>query len=231
MPAGVDHVCEQLRLGVAVVVAAVPENQQPGRLTVLRDEQVIVLTANQGLVSVAGTLVSLPSPPVQRSGFWYVPIDFIGRVLALVHDQSVELRRRSGLVVIGDIRVPQVVARYQRIGPQSRLRLMITPAADHVIEQETGRLVITFAADALDLVVSDIAPDTLVRGLRGVDTPPALAVELGNAFGAYTSRSEPAIGGGVELVIDLQPTPATSTRPSPSCRWMDAPTWARWSWP
>ena len=198
----------------------VPENQQPGRLTVLRGEQVIVLTANQGLVSVAGTLVSLPSPPVQRSGFWYVPIDFIGRVLALVHDQSVELRRRSGLVVIGDIRVPQVVARYQRIGPQSRLRLMITPAADHVIEQETGRLVITFAADALDLVLPDIAPDTLVRSLRGVATRPALAVDLGNAFGAYTSRSEPAIGGGVELVVDLQPTPATSTRvvPPPASR-------------
>ena len=198
----------------------VPENQQPGRLTVLRGEQVIVLTANQGLVSVAGTLVSLPSPPVQRSGFWYVPIDFIGRVLALVHDQSVELRRRSGLVVIGDIRVPQVVARYQRIGPQSRLRLMITPAADHVIEQETGRLVITFAADALDLVLPDIAPDTLVRGLRDVATRPALAVDLGNAFGAYTSRSEPAIGGGVELVVDLQPTPATSTRvvPPPASR-------------
>ena len=193
----------------------VPENQQPGRLTLLRGEQVIVLTANQGLVSVAGTLVSLPSPPVQRSGFWYVPIGFIGRVLALVHDQSVELRRRSGLVVIGDIRVPQVVARYQRIGPQSRLRLMITPAADHVIEQETGRLVITFAADALDLVLPDIAPDTLVRGLRDVATRPALAVDLGNAFGAYTSRSEPAIGGGVELVIDLQPTPATSTRVVP----------------
>ena len=193
----------------------VPENQQPGRLTVLRGEQVIVLTANQGLVSVAGTLVSLPSPPVQRSGSWYVPIDFIGRVLALVHDQSVELRRRSGLVVIGDIRVPQVVARYQRVGPQSRLRLMITPAADHVIEQETGRLVITFAADALDLVLPDIAPDTLVRGLRGVATRPALAVDLGNAFDAYTSRSEPAIGGGVELVIDLQPTPATSTRVVP----------------
>ena len=192
-----------------------PENQQPGRLTVLRGEQVIVLTANQGLVSVAGTLVSLPSPPVQRSGFWYVPIDFIGRVLALVHDQNVELRRRSGLVVIGDIRVPQVVARYQRIGPQSRLRLMITPAADHVIEQEPGRLVIAFEADALDLVFPDIAPDTLVRGLRGVDTRPALAVDLGNAFGAYTSRIEPAIGGGVELVIDLQPTPATSTRVVP----------------
>ena len=193
----------------------IPENPQPGRLTVLRGEQVIVLTANQGLVSVAGTLVSLPSPPVQRSGFWYVPIDFIPRVLGKVHDQTVELRRRSDLVIIGDVRVPQVVARYQRTGQQSRLRLMITPATDYDIQQEIGRLVITFDADALDLVLSDIAPDTLVRGLRGVETPPAVAVDLGDDFGAYTSRSERTVGGGVELVLDLRPTPATSTRVVP----------------
>ena len=190
-------------------------DRQPGRVTVLRGEQVIVLTANQGLVSVAGRLVSLPSPPVQRAGVWYVPIDFIGRALALVHDQTVELRRRSGLVVIGDIRVAQVVARYQRTGPQSRLRLMITPATEHVIRQEIDRLVITFEADALDLVLPDIAPDNLVTGLLGIETSPALTVDLGDAFGTYASVSEPAIGGAVELVIDLQPTPVTSARVVP----------------
>ena len=193
----------------------IAEVRQPGRLTVLAGEQVIVLTANQGLVSVTGRLVSLAFPPVERSGVWYVPIDFIGRVLALVHDHTVELRRRSDLVIFGDIRVPQVVARYRRTGPQSRLRLMITPATDHVIEQATGRLVITFEADALDLVLPDIAPDNLVTGLRGVETGPALTVGLGDTFGTYTSRSEPAIGGGVELVIDLQPT-LTRVVPSPA---------------
>ena len=193
----------------------IAEDRQPGRLTILRGEQVIVLTANQGLVSVASRLESLPSPPVERSGVWYVPIDFIPRVLGLVHDETVELRRRSGLVVIGDIRVPQVVVRYQRTDPQSRLRLMITPATNYDIQQEIGRLAISFQADALDLVLPDIAPDTLVSGLRGIETRPALAVDLGNAFGAYTSRSEPAIGGGVELIIDLQSTPATSTRVFP----------------
>ena len=193
----------------------IAEVRQPGRLTVLAGEQVIVLTANQGLVSVTGRLVSLAFPPVERSGVWYVPIDFIGRVLALVHDHTVELRRRSDLVIFGDIRVPQVVARYRRTGPQSRLRLMITPATDHVIEQATGRLVITFEADALDLVLPDIAPDNMVTGLRGVETGPALTVDLGDTFGTYTSRSEPAIGGGVELVIDLQPT-LTRVVPSPA---------------
>ena len=196
------------------------EDRAHGRLTVLRGEQVIVLTANQGLVSVAGRLESLSSPPVEHSGVWYVPIDFIPRVLGLIYDQTVVLRRRSGLVVIGNIRVPQVVARYQRTGAQSQLRLSITPATDYDIQQEIGRLAITFQADALDLVLPDIAPDSLVMGLRGVETRPALAVDLGNAFATYTSRSEPAIGGGVELIIDLQSPPATSTRvvppPAPS---------------
>ena len=134
------------------------EDRAHGRLTVLRGEQVIVLTANQGLVSVAGRLESLSSPPVEHSGVWYVPIDFIPRVLGLIYDQTVVLRRRSGLVVIGNIRVPQVVARYQRTGAQSQLRLSITPATDYDIQQEIGRLAITFQADALDLVLPDIAP-------------------------------------------------------------------------
>ena len=193
----------------------IAEDRQPRSLTVLRGEQVIVLTANQGLVSVAGRLVSLPSPPVERSGFWYVPVDFIGRVLGLVHDETVELRRRSGLVVIGDLRVPRVVARYRRTGPGSRLRLMITPATEHAVRQEPGRLVITFEADALDLVLEDIVPDNLVRGLRGVGTGAALTVDLGDAFRNYVSVREPASGGSVELVIDLLPTPTTVARLGP----------------
>ena len=198
----------------------IAEDRQPGQLTLMHGEQVIVLTANEGLVSVAGTLVSLPSPPVQRGGFWYVPVDFIGRAIAKVHDQTVELRRRAGLVIIGDIRVPQVAARYERTGQRSRLRLMIAPATDTVIEQAPGRLIIAFEADALDLVLRGFAPDNLVSGLRGDETRPALTVDLGNAFATYTSRREPALGGAVELIIDLEstsptPAPPTSTRVVP----------------
>jgi N-acetylmuramoyl-L-alanine amidase len=195
---------------------SIADEIQPGRVTLLRGDQVIVLTANDGLVSVAGRLVSLPSPPVVREGVWYVPIDFIGRAIALIHDQTVELRRRSGLVIVGDIRVPQVVARYQRTGRQGRLRLTITPATEYVIEQETNRLLITFEADVLDLVQTNMASDDLLTGLRAIAPLPALAVDLGAAFAAYTETSEPAIGDSVELIIDLQPTPPTSTRVAPA---------------
>jgi N-acetylmuramoyl-L-alanine amidase len=108
-----------------------------------------------------------------------------------------------------------VVGRYQRIGPQARLRLMIAPATEFSVEQDGNRLVVTFEADALDLVLPEIAPDELVRGVRGAQPPPALVVDLGARFGTYGITSEPAIGGGVELIIDLQPTPTTSTRVAP----------------
>ena len=191
------------------------DTTQPGRLTLMRGDRIIVLTANEGLVSVAGQLVALPSPPLERDGEWYVPIDFIGRAVALVHDEPVELRRRSGLVLLGAVRVPQIVARYQRSGRQSRLRLMVTPATEHVIEQDANRLVITLDADALDLELRDVRPDPLVSGIQGVDGSPALAIDLRENFGSFAATAEPALGGGVEIAIDLQPRPAEVTRAVP----------------
>jgi N-acetylmuramoyl-L-alanine amidase len=195
-----------------LTIADVP---QPGRLTLMRDDRIIVLTANEGLVSVAGQVVALPSPPLERNGEWYVPIDFIGRALALVQDEPVELRARSGLVLLGAVRVPQVVARYERAGPQSRVRLLITPATEHAIEQDANRLLVTFDADALDLALRDVRPDRLVSDIRGVDGAPALAIDLREAFGSFAATTEPALGGAVEVIIDLRPRPATVTRAEP----------------
>ncbi|HCQ99719.1 MAG TPA: hypothetical protein DIU48_09880, partial [Acidobacteria bacterium] len=196
----------ELALAFGLTVA---DDQQPGRLILTRDDQVVVLTVNEGLVSVSGRLVSLASPPVEYEGAWYVPIDFIGRTLPLVYNEAVDLRRRSGLVVLGDIRVPQVVGRYQRTESRQRLRLMISPATPHVIEEQPDQLLVQFEADALDLVLPDLATNDLIAGLRGIDSPPALAVELRDTFGSFSATSEAAIGGATELVIDIRPRPTT----------------------
>lgn len=191
---------------------ALGDDRQSNRLTVLKGDTVMVLTADDGIVSVAGRLVSLPSPPVERDGVWFVPIDFIGQALALVPGQRVELRRRSELVVVGDILVPQVVARYRRDGSQSQLRLMVTPSSEHLIEQIGNRLVLTFEADGLDLVVPDFVPDDRLNELRRDEGRPRLTLELGEAFGTYTSAITPALGGSIELIIDLHsPEAAAAT--------------------
>ena len=177
--------------------------QQANRLTILKDDTVMVLTADDGIVSVDGRLVSLPSPPVKSNGAWFVPIEFIGQALALIPGPRVELRRRSELVVIGDILVPQVVARYRHDRSQSQLRLMITPASEHIIEHTDDSLVLTFEADGLDLVVAEFVPDDRLIGLRRDDDRPGLTLEFGDAFDTYTSATTPALGGGIELTIDL----------------------------
>ena len=193
--------------------------RQANRLTVLKGDTVMVLTADDGIVSVDGRLVSLPSPPVERNGTWFVPVEFIGQALALIPGPRVELRRRSELVVIGDILVPQVVARYRHDSSQSQLRLMITPASEHAIERTGDSLVLTFEADGLDLVVSEFLPDDRLIGLQRNEDRPGLTLELGDAFDTYTSATTPALGGGIELVIDLHvpeaPAAASGTPEAP----------------
>ena len=192
------------------------DDRQPGRLTLLRGPTVMVLAAGDGIVSVAGRLESLSSPPVERGGVWYVPTDFIGRALPLISDQSVELRSRSGLVIVGDVRVPQVVARYQRIGDRSRLRLLVTPNLEPRIERVPGRLFFTFEADAVDLVMRDFAPDALLRRVIADDRRARLEVELGDALGSFAASSAPAIGGSLEVVVDLGPAAEARAAPPPA---------------
>ncbi len=192
------------------------DDRQPGRLTLVRGAAVMVLTAGDGIVSVAGRLESLSSPPVEQGGVWYVPTDFIGRALPLISDQPVELRSRSGLVIVGDVRVPQVVARYQRIGRRSRLRLMVTPNVEPRIERAAGRLLVTFEADAVDLVMRDFAPDDLLRRVTVDDRRARLEVVVGDAFGSFAANSSPALGGSLEVAIDLGPAAEARAAPPPA---------------
>ena len=190
-------------------------DRRPGRLTLLRGTAVMVLTADDGIVSAAGRLESLSAPPLERGGEWYVPIDFIGRALPLVADRPVELRARSGLVILGDVRVPQVVARYRRTGRQEgRLRLMVTPGLEPRIEQAADRLLVSFDADALDLAPGDSPSDDLFRRVVADAGRARLAVELGEAFGSFDAASTPALAGSLDVVIELRPAAAARAVPA-----------------
>ena len=191
------------------------DERQPGRVTLLRGAAVMVLTAGDGIVSVAGRLESLSSPPVERGGVWYVPIDFVGRALPLISDRPVELRAGSGLVIVGDVRVPRVVARYQRVGRGSQLRLTVTPNVEPRVERAAGRLFVTFEADAVDLVVRDFAPDDLLRRVLVDDRRARLEVEVGDAFGSFAASSSPGLGGGLDVAIELRPAATARAAPPP----------------
>jgi N-acetylmuramoyl-L-alanine amidase len=170
----------------------------------------IVLTAGQGLASVAGRLVSLPAPVVRDGRHWLVPLEFISRALGPVYEAKVDLRRSSRLVVIGDLRVPRIVARQELLGSESRVTFEITPKTGHAIVPQQGRLLVRFESDFLDVTVPTTGGQGPVQAIRVVDPATTIALELGPSYASFRASVVPADSpqGPMRLVIDVMTTAA-----------------------
>ena len=191
----------------------VREDALAGGLTVSTKTSTIALTAGQALASVAGRVVSLPSAPVREGRAWYVPLDFVPRVLAPALGTRVDLRRPSRLIVVGDVRVPRVTARAEPLGAILRLTFEIAPATPHTVVNETGRLIVRLEADALDATFPVSPSPDLVQAVRPADTGVAIAIDLGPRFASFKSSDAPGDRGAARLVVDVvgQTTDAAPT--------------------
>ena len=189
--------------------------EETGAVTVSYRGRTIVLTPNQALASVAGRLVSLPGPLARNSGRWLVPLEFINRALALIYDTRLDLRRPSRLVVIGDLRVPRVTIRTESSNNAARLTIDTTPPTQNAISQETGRLVIRFEADVLDVTLPPAIAPGLVQSLRTVE-PASIAIEVGPRYASFRASNQ-TTGNIGRLVLDvLAASTETSTPPPPT---------------
>ena len=101
---GIDDLAAMFQLTV--------REDPPGMLSVGYKGKTILLTQDQPLGSVGGRVIALPAPAIRVNRRWLVPVDFIGRALALVYDSKITLRRPARLVIVGDLRVPRVQVRY-----------------------------------------------------------------------------------------------------------------------
>ncbi len=163
----------------------------------------IILTAGQPLASVNGQLVSLDAPARRLAGRWFVPLDFIGRALARIHDQRIELRGRSRLLLVGEVRVPRVSAQYRPRARSGRLTLQITPNTAHEVTEARGRLLVRFDADAIDVVRSAEPRGSAVRAIELLDELPGFAIEPGPSYVSHRIVSGES-GNSTQLVIDLR---------------------------
>lgn len=187
--------------------------EESGALTVTDKGRTIVLTPDQAIASISGRLVSLPARPTRAGGRWQVPLEFISRALASVHDVRLDLRRPSRLLVVGDLRVPRLTVRHEPLGNAARLTIDATPRTTNTVQQENDRLTIKFDADALDVTLPQIQSQGFVLGLRMPD-PLTIAVDLGPRFSAFRASSE-AIDNTTRLVIDFVGAPTDSTTTAP----------------
>lgn len=195
---------------------SVQEDKLAGGLTMAVNGRTIVLTADQGVVSVGGRLVSLAAPVVRQGSRWLAPVDFISRALAIATGNRMDLRRASRLLVIGDLRVPRVTVRVAQAGPRTSVVVELSPAAPaRVVSPATGRLEVEVDADALDLTLPAFAPQEVLQSIAAGDRPTTVRLVTGPRYGSYRASTEQAGPDTARLTVDLLTQGADTTAPAP----------------
>ena len=193
----------------AVFGTTAREDRLAGGLTITLRGRSIVLTADQTVVSVSGRLVSLPSPPVRRDNRWFVPADFLPRAMSLILDTRLDLRRAARLLIVGDVRVPRVVARVDAGTTNVAVTFEVTPNTEARVTSQPGRVIVQFEADVLDLALPSLPPQTFLTGLTPGDTPNTVVLTTGPRYAMHRVTTSQADAGSGRLTIDLLPAAST----------------------
>ena len=192
----------------------VAREDRAGGLVLTMGGRTIVVSLTQGLASVDGRVVSLPAAPVRQGTTWLLPIDVIERALAPGASPRIDVRRRSSLIVVGTPSVPSVTARSESLPTGTRIALDVTPAVPHTVVSEGGRLLVRFAADALDADLAAVGTSQVLTGARVV-APATVELVLGAAFASYRA-AEQREGAALRLTVDLLAASQATPDPTPA---------------
>jgi N-acetylmuramoyl-L-alanine amidase len=190
---------------------AVKEDTVAGGVALTYRGRTIVVTANQAIASVDGRIVALPSPVIRSGRRWLVPVEFLQIALAPIYDSRIQVRRASRLVILGDMRIPQVSVRVTP-GTPTRVTVDISPPAPVTATQDGTRLLIRVEADALDLALPGGNVGGLVQQIRPGEQPNTLVVTLDAAAGPARITTTPT-AAATRMGIDIPA--AASAAPGP----------------
>jgi N-acetylmuramoyl-L-alanine amidase len=185
------------------------EDTLAGGLLIETRGQRILAVPGQSFVQAAGRVVQLSGPVVRERTNWQVPIDFLPQALGPAIGQRIVIRRPSRLILVGDVRVPQINLRAEKPATGARVIVEIQPATPHHVTREGNRLVIRFEATALDPGPIAAQVPEFVTGANIVGT--TLTLTLGASaveFRADDDRDE------THLTIDLLPAPPPPPPPA-----------------
>ena len=195
---------------------SVMEDSLTGGVTVSYRGRTIVASADQPMASVNGRVVTLPSPIVRSGRRWLVPVEFLPRALAPIYDQRIDLRRASRMLIVGDLNVPRVTARFDTVGPPTRATIEISPAAPVTITTDQGRIILRVDADALDLALP-AGGNGLVDQIRAGDQQNTVTVTLAGSAGPARAAAT-TVDNVTRVAVEVPAaagTPAESTAAPP----------------
>ncbi len=101
---------------------------------------------------------------MRRDNRWLVPAEFLPRALSSAINTRLDLRPAMRLLIVGEMRVPRIVARVDAGSTNVAVTFEVTPNTEARVTAQPGRLVVQFEADALELSVPLVPPQTFLTG-------------------------------------------------------------------
>jgi N-acetylmuramoyl-L-alanine amidase len=118
-------------------------------------------------------------------------------------------------VIVGDLRVPRVVARIEAGTTNASVTFDVTPPGIARVTSDPGRLVVAFDADALDLSLPLVPQQDFLQSVQPGDTPTTVRLITGPKFGMHRVTTSQPDASSSRVVIDLLPPGTESPAPAP----------------
>ncbi len=190
------------------------EDRGAGGLVIATRGQRIVTVPGQSFIQVGGRVVGLDGPIERQRNSWVAPLDFLTKALGPATGQAVTVRRGSRLILVGEVRVPQVGGKVEKGPAGVRVVLSIQPPTPHKVSREGNRVIVRFDATALDAAPVAGLGGEFATGSR-IDGN-AFIIELGSGTAAFRTEEQPT-GLVVELLAAAPtPTPTPTVKPLPA---------------
>jgi N-acetylmuramoyl-L-alanine amidase len=165
----------------------------------------------QSFVRAAGRVVALDGPVQRDRNTWLAPLDFLTKALGPAIGETIVIRRSSRLVLVGNVRVPEVGARIERTSAGARVVIAVQPATPARVVREGNRLTVRFEANALDpAAIGGFIPEFVTAAK--VDGT-AIIFDLGPSAVSHRVEDNRAAG---TLAIEVFPAPVAPPKPRPT---------------
>jgi N-acetylmuramoyl-L-alanine amidase len=172
------------------------------------------LTDGRNFVTVEKQLILLTSPPRRVTGQWFVPLDFISKVLSTFSKDSLTYRDTERMLVVGDA-FPTLEVRSTRDPSYTRIEVSTSRAVPIEVSQTDGEIRLTIQTPYLRTSFQDeeILDEVVERiALRRTGRNYELSVTLGKRFWTLqaTKRESPDHTVVLDLLRSRTPTRAES---------------------
>jgi N-acetylmuramoyl-L-alanine amidase len=158
--------------------------------------------SGRSLVAAGGRQVLLSAPVTVRSGRWFVPLDFLSKVLPVLTEEKVTYREDERLLVLGES-FPQLTVRSMAYPAYTRVVLETTGSARFQVNQSGSQIQVLIQAPYIDTnFQSQEIRDGVVdkMSLARLGDAYMFTVELGERFGTLQASE---LENPKRLVLDL----------------------------